>query len=54
MPVIVGSKGYVYIPSEKVIGAIIENENLLNEKKSQLFLRKFYITKYLLKKIKRN
>lgn len=33
MPVIVGSKGYVYIPSEKVIGAIIENENLLNEKK---------------------
>ena len=36
MPVIVGSKGYVYIPSEKVIGAIIENENLLNEKKKPI------------------
>ncbi|MEI3549886.1 MAG: hypothetical protein V8R25_04230 [Alphaproteobacteria bacterium] len=36
MPVIVGSKGYEYIPSEKVIGAIIENENLLNEKKKPI------------------
>ncbi len=36
MPVIVGSKGYVYIPSEKVIGAIIENENLLNKKKKPI------------------
>ena len=36
MPVIVSSKGYVYIPSEKVIGAIIENENLLNEKKKPI------------------
>lgn len=36
MPVIVGSKGYEYIPSEKVIGAIIENESLLNEKKKPI------------------
>ena len=36
IPVIVSSKGYVYIPSEKVIGAIIENENLLNEKKKPI------------------
>lgn len=36
MPVIAECKGYEYIPSEKVIGAIIENENLLNEKKKPI------------------
>lgn len=36
MPVIAESKGYEYIPSEKVIDAIIENENLLNEKKKPI------------------
>lgn len=35
-PVIAECKGYEYIPSEKVIGAIIENENLLNEKKKPI------------------
>lgn len=36
MPVIAESKRYEYIPSEKVIDAIIENENLLNEKKKPI------------------
>lgn len=35
-PVIAECKGHEYIPSEKVIGAIIENENLLNEKKKPI------------------
>lgn len=44
MPVIAESKGYEYIPSEKVIDAIIENEKILDEKKKPIISKE--ILKY--------
>lgn len=44
MPVIAESKGYEYIPSEKVIDAIIENEKILDDKKKPIISKE--ILKY--------